>query len=224
MSRELANAFFERDLTPAEADALEASLESSPEAAEALLAAAEASYRATGLPEPRWSARRPGLGRLSKGWMVAALLLGGGALFALKASRTSARVYDVAEAEGDMPVVEAVQADIRALDAAPDAAAPAPVADAAESAPAEDASRKGSRLGVVLRLKEAQSLKVQVYDAQGRAVRTLFDGRAEAGERRYEWDGLNGQGSRLAGGDYEVRVSGPGIALTRPLKLRSQAR
>lgn len=222
MSRELANAFFERDLTPAEADALEASLESSPEAAEALLAAAEASYRATGLPEPRWSARRPGLGRMGRGWFVAALLLGGGALFALKANRTSARVYDVAEAEGDMPVVEVVQADARALEAAPDAGAAAPAA--AASAPIEEAARQGSRLGVVLRLKEAQSLKVQVFDAQGRAVRTLFDGRAEAGERRYEWDGLDALGSRLGGGDYQVRVSGPGIALTRPLKLRSQAR
>lgn len=220
MSRELATAFFERDLTPAEADALEASLESSPEAAEALLAAAEASYRATGLPEPRWAQRRPA--RLGRGWMLAALLLGGGALFALKASRTSARVFDVAEAEGDMPVVEAVRADARALDQAP--AETAPLGSAAPAAAAaQDATRQGSRLGVVLRLKEAQSLKVQVYDAQERPVRLIFEGRAQAGERRYEWDGLDGQGKRLPAGDYQVRVSGPGIALTRPLSLRARA-
>lgn len=219
MSRELATALFERDLTPAEADALEASLESSPEAAEALLAAAEASYRATGLPEPRWSARRPA--RLGKGWMIAALLLGGGALFALKASRTSARVFDVSEAEGEMPVVQAVQVDVRALDEAP---LEAVTVDAApEAAPSEDSARQGSRLGVVLRLKEAQSLKVQVYDAQDKPVRLIFEGRAQAGERRYEWDGLDGRGKRLPAGDYQVRVSGPGIALTRPLSLRARA-
>lgn len=216
MSRELATAFFQRDLTPAEADALEAALESSPEAAEALLAGAAAHYQATGLPEPRWAQRRPA--RVRKGWWLAALLLSGGALFALNRGRSSAKVFEVREAEGDLPVVELLKAE------AIDEAEPDPAAvetPQAKAAPAP--TRQGLRLGVVLRLKEDTRLGVKVYDSQGQARRQLFDGLAAAGERRYEWDGRDEKGRRLPAGTYEVRVQGPGIALVRPVKLKAQA-
>jgi flagellar hook assembly protein FlgD len=46
-----------------------------------------------------------------------------------------------------------------------------------------------------------------VFDAAGRSVRALFDGRRAAGESRLAWDGRDGTGRRVRGGVYFIRVA-----------------
>jgi hypothetical protein len=212
MSRQLAEAFFERDLSEPEMDALEASLDASPEAAEAFVAQAEARYRAAGLPEPRWDERRGGRG---KGlWLWAALLLlGGGAAMSLRENGPAqSRISEDGQA---MPVVELV-----AVHEAPPVSA-APASKGAAAPAAEAPHRQGRHLGVVLRLREAAPLKVVVADGDGHAFRRLFEGLAPAGEDHYEWDGRDARGQAVPAGDYYIRVQGPGIDQSRRVSLRA---
>jgi len=59
-----------------------------------------------------------------------------------------------------------------------------------------------------------------VYDARGRAVRTLWrDGAAAPGSYRVTWDGRDDGGRRVASGVYHARLRTAGSALTRRLTL-----
>jgi len=59
-----------------------------------------------------------------------------------------------------------------------------------------------------------------VYDARGRAVRTLWrDGAAAPGSYRVTWDGRDDGGRRVASGVYHARLRTAGNALTRRLTL-----
>ncbi len=63
---------------------------------------------------------------------------------------------------------------------------------------------------------------VTVHDARGRAVRRLFDGRANAGVNLVTWDGRDDAGRTLPTGTYLVRVRGAdgGVATTRVTLLK----
>ncbi len=52
------------------------------------------------------------------------------------------------------------------------------------------------------------NLNLAIYDSSGRKVRELAGGFHEAGEHRFEWDGLGDAGDRLASGVYLVNLSG----------------
>lgn len=214
MSTQLAQAFFERDLSEAEMDALEAGLDASPEAAEALLSAAEQRYRATGLPEPRWDERRS----RGRGWLWALLALGlgaGAAIYALRPQRSEVALIGPA---GEALPIKAAYAPSPAPAADEEAAAPAE--PRAQAQPGADAHQQGRRLGVVLRLRESTELDVRVLDGQARLRRRLFSGRVEAGEHRYEWDGTDDRGRRVEPGSYRVHITGPGVDMTKALELR----
>lgn len=216
MSTQLAQAFFERDLSESEMDALEASLDASPEAAEALLASAERRYRATGLPEPRWDERRS----RGRGWLWALLALGVGAGATVASLRPQRpEVAFIGQEEEALPVTAAYRP------------APAPAAEAGAPAPRgvrvaalADPHQQGRRLGVVLRLRETTELSVRVLDAQARLRRRLFNGLVDAGEHRYEWDGTDDSGRRVEPGSYQVRITGPGVDMSKSLELRSASR
>lgn len=47
-----------------------------------------------------------------------------------------------------------------------------------------------------------QAVTVDVYAADGRLVRSLFDGNASPGERRFVWNGKNGNGEEVSSGVY----------------------
>jgi flagellar hook assembly protein FlgD len=89
---------------------------------------------------------------------------------------------------------------------------------------AEDPHQQGRRLGVVLRLREATELSVRVLDGQAQLRRRLFNGTVEAGEHRYEWDGTDDQGRRVEPGSYLVRITGPGVDMSKSLELRPARR
>jgi hypothetical protein len=58
-----------------------------------------------------------------------------------------------------------------------------------------------------------------IYDVAGRLVRTLVDGRKEAGTKRVTWNGDDDRGSRVASGVYFYRMTAPGFEVTKKMVL-----
>ena len=58
-------------------------------------------------------------------------------------------------------------------------------------------------------------VSLRVIDVTGHVVRTLVDGDRNSGHHVATWDGRNGDGLRVAGGVYFVRLETPGFADTR---------
>ena len=61
----------------------------------------------------------------------------------------------------------------------------------------------------VLGLGEAAFAELGVFDLSGRRVAKLFEGRLDAGQHPFRWDGTRSDGSRAAGGVYFYRVRTP---------------
>lgn len=60
---------------------------------------------------------------------------------------------------------------------------------------------------------------LRVYDARGRAVRTLFDGTANAGTTSLTWNGRDDAGRAVASGVYFCRLQTPSTTQTRKMVL-----
>ena len=71
----------------------------------------------------------------------------------------------------------------------------------------------GVRLAFVL--PAAATVRLEVFDVRGRCVRAHEPGVLAAGEQALVWDGRSSAGSRVGPGIYHLRVTGPGIALSR---------
>lgn len=64
--------------------------------------------------------------------------------------------------------------------------------------------------------------KVEVLDIAGRAVATLYEGAAAAGEHEVRWDGRDASGHGVAPGVYLARVlTGDGVASRRVVRVNS---
>ena len=50
-------------------------------------------------------------------------------------------------------------------------------------------------------------ISLKVYDITGKRVRTLVDGKKEAGYYKIDWDGRNERGEELASGVYFYRLT-----------------
>jgi hypothetical protein len=103
------------------------------------------------------------------------------------------------------------------------------------SQPGETVSESGTILGLALHraspnpstgstaiafaLPADGDVRLRVYDAAGRLVRTLIDGRAPAGEGLRTWDGRDDRGAPAAGGVYFFRLDSGGKTLTRKMIL-----
>ncbi|GJM44109.1 MAG: hypothetical protein DHS20C21_09510 [Gemmatimonadota bacterium] len=68
---------------------------------------------------------------------------------------------------------------------------------------------------IEFQLPQAADVKLAVYDATGRLVRDLANGRREAGAHQVAWDGRDSLGERVAAGVYFYRLSGAGTEETR---------
>jgi hypothetical protein len=90
----------------------------------------------------------------------------------------------------------------------------APGTHAAYFAPA---SPNPSRGGVTLRfaLARAGAVRLGVYDAAGRLVRSLCGGERAAGEHVVEWNGRDDGGRPVNAGLYFARIDSPGLSATR---------
>lgn len=74
---------------------------------------------------------------------------------------------------------------------------------------------------VTLSLPAATRVKVTVFDVRGRAVRSLFDAKSEAGPIAIAWDGNDEHGKPVAPGVYYVTARQGGVTETvRLLRLR----
>jgi hypothetical protein len=68
-----------------------------------------------------------------------------------------------------------------------------------------------------LALPRGGALRVRVWDARGRLVRSLVDERADPGFRSVEWDGRDGRGRPVASGVYFLRVEAEAGSVTRTI-------
>jgi flagellar hook assembly protein FlgD len=62
-------------------------------------------------------------------------------------------------------------------------------------------------------------VRATVFDAAGRAVRTLADEDFAAGSSSLQWNGTNGEGRSMSSGVYFLRVQTAGEARTQRLVL-----
>lgn len=180
---------FRRDLSEAEDEALARELAASPEAALRFAGLAEDEYRAFGLPEPPLDG--PRRGRLGL-W-----LLGGvGLLWLAWPKAHGTRLVQMQEAQDGALVV-----------AQPEAPRPVELPQAAEVAlpTPRPRLRVSSQTPVgpfQVDVLGADAEAVGISDAKGRAVAAF----TVRGPRSFFWDGLDGQGQRVAPGRYALQV------------------
>lgn len=65
----------------------------------------------------------------------------------------------------------------------------------------------GRRTTVAFSLPEPGSIRIELFAADGRLVRSLLNETRGAGEFQVDWDGTNDRGERVASGPYFVRLS-----------------
>src|SRR6185503_12826327 len=71
----------------------------------------------------------------------------------------------------------------------------------------------GSRTELEFTVDQDAKVSLQVFDVQGRVVRTLFEQASAAGTFRARWDGLSNQGQPVGRGVYFVRLMSNGRML-----------
>jgi hypothetical protein len=69
------------------------------------------------------------------------------------------------------------------------------------------------------RIPESNQVKLEIFNVLGQHVRTLFDGRQEAGYYNIIWDGLDSHGSPASSGVYFYRVQAGAFSATKPMLL-----
>jgi hypothetical protein len=73
--------------------------------------------------------------------------------------------------------------------------------------------------GIIMRLPMEANGRCEVFEASGRRVTVLAEGRMPAGERTLRWDGLDAAGRVAAAGIYWAAWTGPGVAVRVPIVL-----
>ena len=68
-------------------------------------------------------------------------------------------------------------------------------------------------------LPERGSVSLQVFNVNGRLVRSLVEGTQDAGPHRVQWQGDNDDGKRCSSGVYFYRLETPNAVLTRRMVL-----
>jgi len=99
-------------------------------------------------------------------------------------------------------------------------AAPSPVVDGGAIAldgAFPNPAAPGASCTIRLAASYPGALKIRVYDAAGRLVRTLFEGDVPGGARAFAWDGRDEHGAIAARGLYFVRAEQGGTVVTKKL-------
>jgi flagellar hook assembly protein FlgD len=74
-----------------------------------------------------------------------------------------------------------------------------------------------AEVNIATEMREAGRLVVEVWDAQGRVVRRLFEGELAAGPFQLQWDGTDGRGGRVAPATYLLRLVTASGSTAKPL-------
>jgi len=69
--------------------------------------------------------------------------------------------------------------------------------------------------GITYRLASGQDVRLQIFDAQGRVIRTMVSGHRPAGLHALRWDGIDGRGARVSPGIYYYRLTAGNFVQTR---------
>ena len=77
----------------------------------------------------------------------------------------------------------------------------------------------GDGTSISFGLPFASAVRLSVFDAAGKKVRTLADGIQPAGRYSLVWDGSDSKGRRLANGVYFIRMKAPTFQLQRKVTL-----
>jgi hypothetical protein len=72
---------------------------------------------------------------------------------------------------------------------------------------------------VQLQLRNANPVRVGIYDIAGRVVHRLFQGGLGAGAHAFEWDGRDATGRAVAAGTYFARIEIPGTVRSHKLVM-----
>jgi 5'-nucleotidase / UDP-sugar diphosphatase len=72
---------------------------------------------------------------------------------------------------------------------------------------------------IAFSLDRTGPVRLDIFDLQGRLVRSLVDGAREAGEHRVTWDGRDGAGSPAASGTYVYRLETTMRVISRSMTL-----
>ncbi|HVM33227.1 MAG TPA: FlgD immunoglobulin-like domain containing protein [bacterium] len=209
---DLIQAFFQRDLSEAEHQALAELLEKSPEAALDYERRLGEYYLATGLPQPTLPEALRHLPNPGAAWLA-----GKGSLLALAAglALTGAlllKFWPRSQPESSLPL-------------APTAASvhlPLPVKAPGMRQPirAAEAPRQGQELSVVLDAPRKSLVTVRILGPQGQEVRDLYTGFVESGRWSFRWDGLVENGQPAAAGNYRIDVQSGELHLTKNVQIK----
>lgn len=214
MSNLLTEEFFKRDLTEAEAEAMDHLLENSTEDALRFGENLKAEYLALGLAVPEipkhWGLPHPAASGLSlvKAALTALLLAGAGALAWHYGGPAASMKTETA-----IPVLPApAPAMVRH-----EAPLPPPPIEIPQRL--EGASEEGGRLSVVVEMDKAAPVKVTILNGQDQPVRALYNGVLSAGKWSLHWDGLTADGSKAAPGGYRIKVESGSSRMSKTVSI-----
>jgi hypothetical protein len=210
---DLVQAFFERDLTEAEAKALEAFLKNSTEAASRFETLSEEAYAATGLPAHQW----PGtpisihpIGSLGTGLKLFLALLAAGAGIA------AWMVWHQTPMESSVKTIRSSDL-LTGVETLPRPVIPVKIPVSKVSQEAE-----GDELSVLVENEQSSLVTVRVLDSHGQEIRALYAGVLDPGKWSFQWDGLLANGQPASSGPYRIQVqNGPHI-LSKVVLLESK--
>lgn len=209
---DLVKAYFERNLTEAEAGELENLLKNSPEQAQQFAELSEKAYLATGLPAHQWpghSISIPQISRLGANWKwwLPLCAAGLGALLWHLKTQPPAEVPIAKSA----PVISGIQNHL---------ARPAQqvVPQKIQVLPSQK-QWEGDQLSVLVETEKSSLVTVRILDDQGREVRALFAGVLDTGQWNFVWDGLLANGSQALNGSYEIQVQNGSRILSKTVHL-----
>lgn len=213
---DLVKAFFSRDLSEAEHEALSKLLAESPDEALRYENLLEQNYLATGLPHPALpkglqSLPRNGGGGLVVGsgalkLLLAALALGGAVLWKYWPS-PKAEISTTAQTSLEKPFTEPVKQVLKKQ---------VPVLP--QAGPAQE----GQELSVVVDSPQRSLVTVRVLDRAGKEIRVLYTGFVESGKWNFNWDGLLGNGEAAGAGDYRIDVQTGSAHLSKDIRIKTQ--
>lgn len=72
---------------------------------------------------------------------------------------------------------------------------------------------------IVFDLKEASSVSLRIYDANGRLMRNLIEEKRESGRHEMAWDGKDDSGRKVASGVYFYRLTAGSFSETKKMVL-----
>jgi hypothetical protein len=75
------------------------------------------------------------------------------------------------------------------------------------------------RTTITYSLRETGSVRLSIYDVQGRLIKTLVNDEQEAGEHQAIWNGRDGNGVKAGSGVYFVKLISAGQSQTRKIVM-----